>query len=233
MVWLYTERVSTERQALLGSVQDFGSIAKRIYKEMEITCFRVIPGREGDVKDCRRPEFALRVDKDPFDLFFNSPHGYRGQYRKGEDQGDKANADLISLVLKKLLHHAEDNPTEPSMSPEELGRSLEPEHAKIWIKEQEEKIQLPEAPGKLIVDLEVEPWLGTAKQYVATPDNYPDPNRERNAVAGVRAPEGTVLEVKGAFLDDDGQVKVAASKTNRGEQIRLYGYTGFKPRDDK
>ena len=52
-------------------------------------------------------------------------------------------------------------------------------------------------------------------------------------MAGVRTPEGTVLEVKGAFLDDDGQVKVAASKTNRGEPIRLYGYTGFKPRDDK
>ena len=73
--------------------------------------------------------------------------------------------------------------------------------------------------------LAVEPWLSTAKAYVAAPAKYPDPNGEIKAVDGVKAPEGTILEIKGAFIDQYGQERVAANKTDRAQQIHLYGFT--------
>jgi hypothetical protein len=44
-------------------------------------------------------------------------------------------------------------------------------------------------------------------------------------VDGVRAPTGTILEVKGAFIDDGGQEGFPENKKNRSVQIHLYGFT--------
>lgn len=73
--------------------------------------------------------------------------------------------------------------------------------------------------------LQVQPWLKTAKKYVANPADYPDPYKEILAVDGVKAPTGTVLEVKGAFIDEDGIERVPNNKKDRSLQINLYGYT--------
>ena len=74
-------------------------------------------------------------------------------------------------------------------------------------------------------DLGVEPWLTTAQAYVATSAEFTDPNKEVKALDGVKAPTGSVLEVKGAFVDDRGEEHIAEDKKDRSLQIHLYGYT--------
>ena len=87
MTWSYSERVSPKRQAMLYAATSFQSIIDRVLDEMRITSSDFPPGEIGAVKGCTRPEFSLVVCPDTFDLFFNSPQGYRGQYHKSAKAG--------------------------------------------------------------------------------------------------------------------------------------------------
>ncbi len=203
----------------------FDAITNRIFDEMEITDFGVVPGRIGAVKGCTRPEFSLVVSPDTFDLFYNGPCGYRAQYHKSCKVGEHANATLISRIANRLIAYANSRTTKPGMEVEAMRQSLAAGSAKIWIDEKGARSQRGDDITELKADLEVEPWLSTANAYVAAPTKYPDPDREIKAVDGVKAPEGTIVEVKGAFFDQDGQERVAENKKDRSLQIRLYGFT--------
>ena len=100
-----------------------------------------------------------------------------------------------------------------------MRQSLAAGSAKIWIDEKGARSQRGDDITELKADLEVEPWLSTANAYVAAPTKYPDPDREIKAVDGVKAPEGTIVEVKGAFFDQDGQERVAENKKDRIDRI--------------
>ena len=225
MAWSYTERVSLKRQAMLLAAPSFQSIIDRVLNEMQITSFDVVRGKIGEVKGCTRPEFSLVVCPDTFDLFFNSPQGYRGQYHQSVKAGQRVNAKLVTATAEKLTAYASHKTTQHSTSTERIRASLAADSAKIWINEEGPRAQRADDISNLFVDLAVEPWLSTAKAYVAAPAKYPDPNGEIKAVDGVKAPEGTILEIKGAFIDQYGQERVAANKTDRAQQIHLYGFT--------
>ena len=111
------------------------------------------------------------------------------------------------------------------MSGEAITYSLRARSAKIWIDEHGARAQRADDIRDLRVELEVEPWLSTAKAYVADPGKYPNPYGEILAVDGVRAPTGTIFEVKGAFIDDGGQEHVPEDKKKRSLQLHLYGFT--------
>ncbi len=225
MTWSYSDRVSPKRQAMLCAATSFQSIIDRVLDEMHITSSDFPPGKIGAVKGYTRPEFSLVVCPDTFDLFFNSPQGYRGQYHQSAEAGQDANAELINAITDKLISYTSHKATQHTMSVEKIRASLAADSAKIWINEEGPRAQRADDISNLLVDLEVEPWLGFAKAYRAAPAEYPDPNEEIKAVDGVKAPEGTILEVKGAFIDQNGQERVAENKIDRARQIHLYGFT--------
>lgn len=225
MEWSYTNRVSPERQKSLLAAPDFDGIARRIVEQMQIISFDIHRGNRGEVKGCKRPEFALQVSEETFDLFYNSSRGYRGQYLRSPEDGERANSKLISMMSDRLIYYAKDTTIKHTLCAKELGRSLEAGSAKSWINEKGDRAQRGDDIRHLIVDLKVEPWVGTAKEYVATPAKYPDPNKEIKAVDGVKAPTGTVLEVKGAYFDENGNEHIAEDKKDRSLQIHLYGFT--------
>ncbi len=208
---------------MLLSAPDFDAIVSRILGEMQIMAFDVCRGTIGEVKGCVRPEFSLAVSPETFDLFFNSPHGYRGMYHHSPDIGQRANADLLSGLTDKLLAFATGRTTKHRMDIEAIRQSLAGDSAKIWINEQGARTQRGDDICEFRADLLVEPWLRTAQDYVANPAAYP--GQEILAVDGVRAPTGTILEVKGAFLDKDCNEHILANKIDRAQQIHLYGFT--------
>ena len=191
----------------------------------QCTSFDVDPGKIGVVKGCTRPEFSLVVCPDTFDLFFNSPQGYRGQYHRSANAGQQANEKLISRMAGRLIAYTNGKTTKHSMGAHAIRRSLAAGSAKIWIDEQGVRAQRGDDITELKADLAVEPWLRTAMAYVAAPAKYTNPLGEINAVDGVKAPKGSLLEVKGAFIDQDGQEHLAENKENRSLQIHLYGFT--------
>ena len=109
------------------------------------------------------------------------------------------------------------------MSAERIGRSLAAGSAKIWINERGGRAQRGDDIQELNVDLLVQPWLQTAQDYVANPAGHSD--REILAVDGIKAPTGTILEVKGAFINEDGNEHIPTNKIDRAHQIHLYGFT--------
>ena len=215
--WSYFDRVDADRQKMLLAVPDFETIIQRILAEMEITYFDVWPGERGNVEGCKRPEFALRVEKETFDQFHNSPQGYRGQFHKHPEVGDQANAQLLSLLSNKLVEFAQGKPTKAPITTEEIRRSLAEKSAKIWINE----TGRASTGTTLQADLLVQPWLRAAKDFLA----HGEPPEAKHAPLGVKAPRGTVLDVKGAFLNEHGKEKVAENKKDRSRQIHRYGYT--------
>ena len=225
MAWSYTARVCPERQMALFAAPDFDSIATHIVEEMRIISFDVCRGNRGEVRGCKRPEFSLQVSNDTFDMFFNGPRGYRAQYHNGIENGEMANVQLLLIMSDKLIDYTKGKSTTHTVNDDHLRLSLKAKSAKIWINEEGARAQRGDDVGLLKVDLEVEPWLTTAQTYVATPAKFTDTNKEIKALDGVKAPTGSVLEVKGAFVDDHGEEHIAEDKKDRSLQIHLYGYT--------
>ena len=109
------------------------------------------------------------------------------------------------------------------MGIEAIRQSLAAESAKIWINERGARTQRGDDVLELQAGLLVEPWLKTAREYVANPAAYL--GQEILAVDGVKAPIGTILEVKGAFVDKDCNEHIPVNKIDRAQQIHLYGFT--------
>jgi hypothetical protein len=129
----------------------------------------------------------------------------------------------MSMMMGRLVDYAKGKTTKHTMMIDNFLASLKARSAKFWIDEQRARAEKADDIRHLIVDLEVEPWLTTARSYVAAPSQE-DPNTIK-AVNGVKAPTGTVLEVKGAFIDEDGEEHIPEDKKDRSLQIHLYGYT--------
>jgi len=213
--WAYSNRVDPERQKLLLAAPDFECIATSIADEMKIIDFKICAGYRPEVKGCHRAEFKLRVEKTTFDLFFNSRFGYRGQYHQNPSDGESANAALISQICSKLIAHVEGH-----VDLTRIERSLMCISAKIWINEG--GIRKERADIALIEELLVEPWLSAARKFKSDPQSYCD---EIKALDGIRAPTGSILEVKGGFIDASNHEHIAEDKENRSQHIHLYGFS--------
>lgn len=223
MAWSYTDRVNPERQAMLLAAPIFEAIINRVLDEMTITSFDVVRGKIGEVKGCMRPEFSLVVSPNTFDLFFNSPQGYRGQYHQSPEAGQRANAKLLSMMADRLMDFAHGKTTKHSMSTERIRRSLAAGSAKIWIDEQGGRAQRGDDITQRKADLRVQPWFKTAQEFVANPAGQPA--HAILAIDGVKAPTGTILDVMGAFTDEDANEHIPANKIDRAQQIHLFGFT--------
>jgi hypothetical protein len=175
--------VARERRELLLTAPDFERIATSIADEMEIIDFKMCMGYRPEVKGCKRAEFKLRVERTTFDLFFNSPFGYRGQYHESVPAGESANGELISKIYRNLITYVEGH--------EQLAkieRSLSCTSAKVWV--DEEGIRKERVDIVLLEELLVEPWLSAARRFKSDPQSYCD---EIKALDGIRAPTGMIL----------------------------------------
>lgn len=225
MEWSFTGRVSEKRQELLQTAPKFECIIKRILGEMEPQSFSMVHGEIGVVKGCVRPEFQLRVHEETFDLFFNSQNGYRGKFRVATYLGESTNATIISAMTDKLVNFASEHLTSCSVKENDVLFSLSSSTAKIWIDEEGQRAQKSNDILYFNADLLVELWYGTALKYISSPGEFPDINSEIKSVDGIKAPQGTILTVKGGFIDIHDNECIPVAKTNRSEQIHLFGFT--------
>jgi hypothetical protein len=140
--------------------------------------------------------FDVRVHADVYEAFFNSPRGLRGQYATNESTGWKANRKLLDALEPALLEYAKPR---TSVVLGLVRASLRGVDAKIWIattKETDDQLSDPHP------SIDYEPWERN------------EPNGE-----GLRAPVGTMLVVKGAWLDTVGNEVRDELKTGRDTYI--------------
>lgn len=219
--WSFSKkRVRADRLPYLSIEIEFKEIANCIYEQMEIVDYDVEDDPFSDeLKNCKRSFFKIRVQKTTFDMFFNSPCGYRGQYYMSPLLGVEINRLLIRKITEKLIQNVKLRYADLKTTDEELNTSLSAKSPKIWVDEDHCDFGL-----NLVEEIINPRWLQYAKEAYPLVKNNPDKFKKR-AIWGLRAPEGTILDVKGGWIDSYGNEHVPKSKEHRAEDICNYGFS--------
>lgn len=215
--WSFSNRVSENRISYLTAVQSFREVTFLIAKA-NIAGYAIDWGTKRELQGCKRPAFLLEVSTEVFDIFFNSPMGYRAQYAIAPEVGISQNAYLIECLSDHLTAYSEANP-HPDMNLLEVRTCLKFPSAKIWIKEENENALHED---DLVVEIEFPRWVENAKTA------YYDANADEQlikAIRGVLAPTGKYLEVKGSWLDNSGKEFIDPAKAARATDIWQYGFS--------
>lgn len=215
MAWVL-DNIPNVRRKLLLKPFEFASLIADIHSQLQGIAFQRDKGQH-EAKGLWRPVFGFEVPAETFDRFFNSQHGYRGQYWHSAEKGRTENHTLISAISNNLIASIGGDVAVR----EQVKASLDSGDAKIWI---DEKHHDPPQP-KLLLQVRVPTWEAAAVAVFERLNNY-DPTlspKEIDRIFGVRAPTGTTLRVMGAWIRPDGSIWCVPSKACRAEEIHAYG----------
>jgi len=206
--------VPAERSRNLLAVADFGEVVDRI-RAGSIEFIRAEPRRNPPCLGCYRAFFKVYLPESDYDAFFNAPVGYRAQYAIGVENGEAKNRELLAALEWTCLELV--NRTKQTDLPAPLvAASLRATDAKLWIQE-------ADLHGLDGVHIEYRRWLDKlARHSVGT---MADQAARAAASAGVLAPVGTVVEIKGGWIASDGVECRDPAKANRGKEIHDFGYS--------
>ena len=229
MTWKYTQIISPERIAYLSEKIEFKKIIEAINREMIVVDYSI--EESNCFNNCIRHSFIFSVTPKTYDIFFNSEYGYRGKYFLGTKEGKDANRELIAAIKEKLVNYANQNPSNKWMSTKQnVGSSLNKESAKIWI--HQASSTLNDKQFKIIEDVAIENtyWYKFALKVKEDSkrkknERHKNYTRRFKAILGLRAPVGVKLEIKGAFIDLEGNEVIGKGKYSRAKQIRYYGFS--------
>ena len=87
-------------------VPDFAAVVAGISKGA-VVCFAVEPRQNSPCLGAHRAMLRLRVAEAVYDAFFNSPVGYRAQYRLAIDHGERCNRELIDVLTAQCYAFAD------------------------------------------------------------------------------------------------------------------------------
>lgn len=217
MIWTFSDSIRSDRLEYLRSLSSYCDIVNLMKDEASEVIAYPEEGNAGgqspSLKNCFRPSFQFSVTPRTGDLFFNSSNGYRAAYCKSVASGTEANRLVIDALMPKLLDAWRKK--KPKFHNEQWAdRALRHYSAKIWIYE---GLICCHEWIKLDIEIENPIWIATA--------NRTDPEDSRLPYWGVRAPIADKLEVKGAWIDPDGEFRTGKSPDKRASDIRCQGWS--------
>lgn len=196
--WHFAEHVKPDRVTDLLAWTGYDQVLAGLLQE-PIVAFDWEPAYSANLPGCHRVSFQLRVAKELYDAFFNAPAGYRGQYAASETSGEVANRKLLLAFEASLLAFASGSTVATQA---QIAASLRARQAKVWIVETEVEEQL----------------LADVPSIVYPPWEFNEPNGQ-----GLRAPIGTLLEIKGGWLDTTDNEHLDPTKMRRSSYIYKTG----------
>jgi hypothetical protein len=224
--WRYTHHVDSARAEDLLGTTNFTDIAVDLARDFVASVCKVQPATQSNLlkqHGCKRVELRLLpvsswqvCPSTTADRFFNSPVGYRAQFYISPSVGDRASADLFSLLISGPLRaFVRDGVDEwPGLFVE---RSLSAPSSKIWIPQEQWPI-----PEEGVRDIEATDWIaaqeGKVRYSIA---GQPIP---WTAFLGTRAPNPASFDVMGAWLDDKAQVFIDPDKADRSQRLSAFGW---------
>jgi len=209
--WGFSANFSRARASVLLAPSTIGTIANRIATEMEIKCCHFQSC--GDHADFGRVAYCIQVSEDLFDLFFNSPHGYRGAYFRSPGDGVDANSNFIAVLAPKLLAISAAGASQEGLI--RMRESLSSSSAKAWLAETGIGM-CPECQGQWSSNSDTDPEILNGRWELG--QSGPQCN-------GSKAPRFTQIRVFGAFLDDRNNEFIPCRKRHRAEDINLCGWS--------
>jgi len=209
--WKYAPDFPADRADLLLDAGSFSDVRDRIVEEARFLCCHVQCCEEYPA--FARIAFCYAVSPDAFDLFYNSPVGYRGSYFRSPTHGLAANEDLITAMLPKL---AEAVPLQAeSLERRFVWESLTSPTAKVWLAENGLG-QCAACEGEWGNPSDEIPEILNGRWETA--DCGP-------AVRGRKAPRLTKIRFFGGFIDDRYNEWVSGRKRHRAWQIHRWGWS--------
>ncbi len=157
--------------------------------------------------------YCVQVSEDLFDLFFNSPHGYRGAYFRSPGEGVDANSTLIGALAPKLLAMSAAGASEEELT--RVRESLSSSSAKAWLAEKGLGI-CPKCEGEWGPHTDTVPEILNGRWELGQAGPQCD---------GRKAPRFTKIRVFGGFLDDRNNEFVPCRKRHRAKDIHLWGWS--------
>ncbi len=200
--WEFNKTIGDSRINNLISAPLFEDIAQLINQRMNILCGHDQPCDKAD--DYLRYIYCLEIDKDIFDLFFNSRNGYRAWYFRSPYTGLAKNNYLISCLLPKLIDSGK-----IEADPKHIQQSFNSLSAKAWLAESD-KCGEWSYPNDRRIELYNDVW---------------DVVNEPNSKFGKTAPYLTKIRIIGAFVNKRGDEFISNDKRDRHEQIHSIGWS--------
>ena len=214
MLWEYQCHgvcVDERLQALRGS-PSFEDIVTQLDREMSIVCYHKEPCRARS--EYSRAIFCVEVTHELFDVFFNSPTGYRGAYFESPEQGRIANRLLLNTAMPKLVTWEHANCPDKK-EPDFVAKSLSEESAKAWLAEEQAFI-CEQCKGEWHASLQVDCEINNGRWECDT---------HLHAKWGRQAYQFRKIRFFGAFLNDKGEEYVAGHKKCRAQDIHQWGWS--------
>ncbi|MCY1416045.1 hypothetical protein D9M71_315460 [compost metagenome] len=214
--WNYSLAVEAEtRLPVLTAGITFAEITQRIVSEMSVLCCHYC---EVEGTDFSRPVYTVHVGKELFDLFFNSPDGYRAAYFRSPGVGLDANVSFMHAIASRLVRSL--LPANFTLSRSRIHQCLVTPSAKVWLAEHGK--QFDSCPG----------CEGEWSSSNAGPPHQTDIlNGVWDKASGLKAEWGrkapylTKLRIMGAFLNDQFDEFVPHDKRCRAYEIHRYGWS--------
>jgi len=207
--WSFSTLVANDRRILLEASPPFVELAKSVARTMRPHCTHVDSCDEA--AGFKRIVCCISIDRDLFDLFFNSQNGYRGSYFQSPQEGLLANSQLLDLLAPRLVSFE----THQDMLPRMIERSLRAPSAKCWLAE-EGKGFCPACAGEWVAPQDDAPEILNGRWEKGT---------EINLRYGRKAPVQNQLRVIGAFVNETGDEYVVPRKRTRAQQIHDHGWS--------
>lgn len=209
--WQYSSSVDEARRKKLLAVESFSSVVEQIQRKMMVLCYH----RQtcDDDSAYARPVFCVRVSEVAFDVFFNSPVGYRGSYFVSPFHGLKCNRQLIAALCPQLSSWAVQN--SPGFNVEFAQEALLAISAKAWLAECTMEL-CPACNGE---------WSSPKDDQAEIINGRWDLSTESNSRFGRKAPQYSKIRLFGAFLNARGDEFIPAKKRHRAQQIHDTGWS--------
>lgn len=218
IMWKFSASVSNDRISALLMPSTIEAISRRIANEMEFLCSHHDPCK--DHADFAREIYCIRVPEELFDIFFNSPHGYRGAYFRSPGEGMDANMCFIQTLAPKLIEMSALSTT-PSKR-ESIRESLLSNSAKAWLAENGNHFHsCPKCEGEWGTPQDTSPEIINGRWDLSQESL----SQESLSKCGNQAPRFTKIRIFGAFLDNRNNEFIPDRKRNRSRDINMYGWS--------
>lgn len=205
-LWSFAEAFDQSRLDRLSAIAGFSQVIELVQNSIKAVHLESCNGRDSELQACIQPIFTIAISEEAFDVFFNSPAGYRACFLQDPNLGLAANLALVEALVERLLATARQLCI-AELASIDMRTSILASSCKVWVHEDDFPFQSP------TTDLAVEPWARAAAAG------------EQKANWGLCAPKGTRIQVKGALLDPSGNEVVPRKKVLRRHEIQRFGFS--------
>ena len=216
-LWSYALSVDeAARTSELCTDLGFADLTSKIANGLRVLCCHRV---EIEGTDFRRPVYTLQIGRPLFDLFFNSPFGYRAAYFRSPGAGLDANGQFLTAIAERLANDPLNSGT--TLTTKFILESLRTPSAKAWLAEHGKEVELKCAGCK-------GEWsAGTCgpPELAEICNGRWDSTPGQNAEWGRKAPYLTKLRVMGAFLNSQLCEYVPNDKRFRAYDLHRFGWS--------